>query len=94
MSKDDALSLQVGDMVSISGRIVTGRDKLHRFLVDERPSKKEMPVDLNGTILYHCGPVVRKTSKGFEIVACLARQPVCVSICMSRQSSRNMDLEA
>ena len=70
MSKDDALSVQVGDMVSISGRIVTGRDKLHKFLVDERPSKKEMPVDLRGTILYHCGPIVRKTSKGFEIVAC------------------------
>jgi fumarate hydratase class I len=70
MSKDDALSLQVGDMVSISGRIVTGRDKLHKFLVDERPSKKKIPFDLEGTILYHCGPVVRKTSKGFEIVAC------------------------
>ena len=70
MSKDDALSLRVGDMVSISGRIVTGRDKLHKFLVDERPSKKEIPVDLKGTILYHCGPVVRKKSKGFEIVAC------------------------
>ena len=29
MSKDDVLSLNVGDMVSLNGLIVTGRDKLH-----------------------------------------------------------------
>ena len=70
LTKEDVLALRVGDMVSINGRIVTGRDKLHKFLVNERPSKKQIPVDLEGTILYHCGPVVRKASKGFEIVAC------------------------
>jgi tartrate/fumarate subfamily iron-sulfur-dependent hydro-lyase beta chain len=69
LTKDDVLSLHAGDMVSISGRIITGRDKLHKYLVNEKPSKKQMPVNLEGTILYHCGPVVKKTSKGYEIVA-------------------------
>jgi tartrate/fumarate subfamily iron-sulfur-dependent hydro-lyase beta chain len=70
MSKDDALSLHVGDMVSINGLIVTGRDKLHKYLVNEKPSIKRIPFNLEGTILYHCGPIVKKTSKSFEIVAC------------------------
>jgi len=69
LTKDDVLSLHAGDMVLISGRIITGRDKLHKYLVNEKPSQKQIPVDLEGTILYHCGPVVTKTSKGYEIVA-------------------------
>ena len=67
MSKDDVLSLKVGDMVSLNGRIVTGRDKLHKYLVNDKPSIKRIPFNLEGTILYHCGPIVKKTSKGFEI---------------------------
>jgi fumarate hydratase subunit beta len=70
MSNDNVLSLHVGDMVLLNGPIVTGRDKLHKYLVDEKPSKKRIPFNLEGTILYHCGPIVKKTPKGFEIVAC------------------------
>jgi tartrate/fumarate subfamily iron-sulfur-dependent hydro-lyase beta chain len=69
LTKDDVLSLHAGDLVSISGRIITGRDKLHKYLVNEKPSQKQIPVNLEGTILYHCGPVVKKKSKGYEIVA-------------------------
>jgi tartrate/fumarate subfamily iron-sulfur-dependent hydro-lyase beta chain len=69
LTQDEVLLLHAGDMVSISGRIITGRDKLHKYLVNEKPSKKQIPVNLEGTILYHCGPVVTKTSKGYEIVA-------------------------
>jgi tartrate/fumarate subfamily iron-sulfur-dependent hydro-lyase beta chain len=69
LTKDDVLSLYAGDMVSISGRIITGRDKLHKYLVDEKPFKKQIPVSLEGAIFYHCGPVVKKTLKGYEVVA-------------------------
>jgi tartrate/fumarate subfamily iron-sulfur-dependent hydro-lyase beta chain len=69
LTKDKALSLRVGDMVSINGQIVTGRDKLHKFLFSERPSKEQIPFNLEGTILYHCGPIVRKILGGFVLVA-------------------------
>ena len=69
LSKRDVLSLHIGDSVLINGQIVTGRDKLHKFLFNERPPRKHIPFNLEGTILYHCGPVVRKTSGGFELVA-------------------------
>ena len=69
MTKKDALSLHVGDMVLINGKIVTGRDKAHKFLYNERPVKVKIPFNLEGTILYHCGPIIKKTRKGFDIIA-------------------------
>jgi len=69
MTKDDVLRLHVGDMVLINGRIVTGRDKVHKFLFNERPAQRTIPFNLEGTILYHCGPIIKKTGKGFDIVA-------------------------
>jgi fumarate hydratase class I len=69
LTKDDVLKLNVGDMVLINGQLLTGRDKLHKFLVNERPLKKQIPFDLEGTILYHCGPIIKKTPKGFELIA-------------------------
>ncbi|HBR21260.1 MAG TPA: fumarate hydrolyase [Nitrospiraceae bacterium] len=58
LSKKDVMGLNAGDVVLINGMIVTGRDKIHKFLFYERPSKKDIPFNLSGTILYHCGPIV------------------------------------
>lgn len=60
LSKDEVLSLRVGDIVLINGLIVTGRDKVHKFLVHERPDKKDIPFDLEGGIIYHCGPIIKE----------------------------------
>jgi fumarate hydratase class I len=51
--------LKVGDVVLISGRVYTGRDAIHSYLM-----KHDAEVDLNGGVLYHCGPVVQKTEDG------------------------------
>ena len=48
-------SLKVGDVVLISGQMFTGRDAVHSHLM-----KHEPPVDMRGSVLYHCGPVVVK----------------------------------
>ena len=69
LTRKAVLSLKAGDLALINGRLITGRDKLHKYLFNERPSKEHIPFDLEGTILYHCGPIVRKTSRGFEFVA-------------------------
>jgi fumarate hydratase class I len=55
ISEEQVRSLNVGDVVLISGRIFTGRDAVHAHLM-----KHEPPVDLRGAVLYHCGPVVVK----------------------------------
>ncbi len=46
-------SLRVGDVVLINGEMFTGRDAVHKHLVKNPP-----PVDMNGAVLYHCGPVM------------------------------------
>ena len=48
-------SLKVGDVVRITGDLYTGRDAVHAHLMKNPP-----PVDLNGQIIYHCGPVMLK----------------------------------
>jgi fumarate hydratase class I len=69
MTEDDVLSLKVGDMVFINGLIVTGRDRLHNFLFKEKPPRKKIPFNLEGTILYHCGPIIEKTNGSYTVFA-------------------------
>ncbi|PLX23324.1 MAG: fumarate hydratase [Ignavibacteria bacterium] len=52
-------SLKVGDIVLISGRMFTGRDALHKYLMDN-----DSPVDMQGGVLYHCGPVMLQDDSG------------------------------
>jgi tartrate/fumarate subfamily iron-sulfur-dependent hydro-lyase beta chain len=69
ITKDEVLKLKVGEMILINGQLVTGRDRLHKFLFNEKPDKKKIPFNLEGAILYHCGPIIKKLGKGFELVA-------------------------
>ncbi|MBI3986566.1 MAG: fumarate hydratase C-terminal domain-containing protein, partial [Lentisphaerae bacterium] len=41
--------LKVGDRVEVSGRIFTGRDRLHRYLADGG----RVPVSLNNGAIFH-----------------------------------------
>jgi fumarate hydratase subunit beta len=67
LSEADIRALKTGDVVSLTGRIVTGRDAAHTFLVEQfRPEYKEL---LDGSFIYHCGPVVRKRDGEWEFVS-------------------------
>jgi tartrate/fumarate subfamily iron-sulfur-dependent hydro-lyase beta chain len=58
-------TLCVGDMVSLSGRIVTGRDQVHKYLAEGgRP-----PIDLRGLVIYHCGPIMVEENGRWKITA-------------------------
>ena len=59
LTEADVRALKVGDVVMISGRMFTGRDAVHTYLMKNQP-----PVDLNGSVLYHCGPVAVKDTPG------------------------------
>jgi len=64
LTAEDVRSVKVGDVVMVSGRMFTGRDAVHSYLM-----KHEPPVDLRGSVLYHCGPVVAKEGDGWRITA-------------------------
>jgi len=64
ISEEQVRSLRVGDVVMVSGRVYTGRDAVHAYLMTHDP-----PVDLHGAVLYHCGPVVAKQDGGWKVTA-------------------------
>lgn len=59
ITEEKIRDLKVGDVVHINGMMYTGRDAIHKYLSDN-----EAPVDLNGQIIYHCGPVMLKDEDG------------------------------
>ncbi|MDA8084306.1 MAG: FumA C-terminus/TtdB family hydratase beta subunit [Nitrospiraceae bacterium] len=69
MTEDDARGLRAGDLVLLSGNIVTGRDRIHKFLLEQKPSSESLPFPLAGSVLYHCGPIMKETEEGFIVVA-------------------------
>ena len=64
---EDLEDLRVGDVVYLTGHIVTCRDVAHRRLIEH---KRELPVDLKGGAIFHAGPIVRKLDEGkYEMVS-------------------------
>lgn len=64
---EDLESLNVGDVVYLTGHLVTCRDVAHRRLIEQG---RELPVDLKGGAIFHAGPIVRKKDDGkFEMVS-------------------------
>lgn len=65
LSENDVRKLRAGDLVSITGKIVTARDKTYARAI----SGAKLPVDLQGGIVYHCGPLAKRTHSGWKIVS-------------------------
>jgi len=75
-------SLKVGDSVTLSGTMVTGRDAAHKWMIETfvkqtRPAQgddlqvyEELKKLLNGSVIYHCGPVVTgKSLQEYKFIA-------------------------
>ncbi len=62
ISEKEIRKLKVGDTVLLSGTIVTGRDEAHKLMIEEKPDF--IREYLKESVIYHCGPVVKKTAEG------------------------------
>ena len=61
-------ALKVGDFVELTGRMITGRDAAHKWLIEE--FRDEVAPYLKDTVIYHCGPVVAENDDGsYDFVA-------------------------
>jgi len=57
--RQDIAKLKAGDQVFITGTIYTARDAAHKKMFET----KKIPFDLNGQIIYYCGPTPAKPGK-------------------------------
>ena len=62
ITEEQVRGLKVGDQVSISGVVFTGRDAVHKYLHEGGALPEG--VSLEGGIIYHCGPVVQHDDHG------------------------------
>jgi len=63
---EDVSCLKAGDIVYLSGLLITGRDEVYRRVTEE---KIALPIDLKGMANYHAGPIVRKKENKWELVS-------------------------
>jgi fumarate hydratase class I len=82
ISDETIRSLKVGEPVTISGVMITGRDAVHKWMMetfikktrapqgDDMQVYEELKKLLNGAVIYHCGPVVSGLdTKEYKFVA-------------------------
>ena len=82
ISDETIRNLKVGEPVTLSGVMVTGRDTVHKWMMetfikktrapqgDDMQVYEELKKLLNGAVIYHCGPVVSGLdTKEYKFVA-------------------------
>ena len=69
LTEEDVRKLNLGDIVYVSGTIYTARDMAHRRLVEYAEKGLELPVSLDGAVIYHAGPIVRKVGEEWEVIS-------------------------
>ncbi len=57
ITKDEIKSWKPGEVLLLSGKILTGRDAAHKRIVEILDKGEQLPVDLNGRFIYYVGPV-------------------------------------
>lgn len=56
LDESTARDLRAGDMVTLSGSILTGRDAAHKRLIDLIDKGEDLPIPLEGETIYYVGP--------------------------------------
>ncbi len=66
LSKKEMESWHAGDIILLSGRLLTGRDAAHARIAGLLARGEPLPVDFNGRVIYYVGPVdaVREETVG------------------------------
>ncbi|MFX0055727.1 MAG: FumA C-terminus/TtdB family hydratase beta subunit [Candidatus Hermodarchaeota archaeon] len=70
ISEEDARKLKVGDVVYVSGEhVYTARDEAHERALHMYEKGEKPPVDFEGSVVYHVGPVAWQKEGKWQIVS-------------------------
>src|SRR5512137_1329444 len=67
LRSEDVKKLKVKDIVYVSGLLFTARDAAHQMMI--KMNKKKIPFNPSEMALYHCGPLMKKTNNGWQVVS-------------------------
>jgi len=65
LTLSDITQLHAGDLVYLSGTIITARDRAH----DRILHVPEIPFDLENAVIYHCGPIMERIDGSWKVIA-------------------------
>lgn len=57
VTREDVATWKAGEVVLLSGKLLTGRDAAHKRMADMLGRGEKLPVDFNGRFIYYVGPV-------------------------------------
>ncbi|PJK07451.1 fumarate hydratase [Lysobacteraceae bacterium NML08-0793] len=57
VTREEVATWQPGDVLLLSGKLLTGRDAAHKRMTDMLNRGEALPVDLKGRFIYYVGPV-------------------------------------
>ncbi|MFQ5978212.1 MAG: FumA C-terminus/TtdB family hydratase beta subunit [Candidatus Heimdallarchaeota archaeon] len=69
LSENDVRQLNIGDTVFLSGDVFLSRDEAHERALKYHQEGQDLPISIEGLAVYHCGPVVRRTNGGWDVIA-------------------------
>ncbi len=60
VTKDTLASLHAGDEVTLTGTLYTARDAAHKRIFELLAEKKQLPIEINGAVIFYAGPTPPK----------------------------------
>ena len=69
ISEEQVRKLTVNDTVYLTGTMVTARDEAHKRALDLYNDNKQLPLNLEGLAVFHCGPIIKKDNQNWTVVA-------------------------
>jgi tartrate/fumarate subfamily iron-sulfur-dependent hydro-lyase beta chain len=65
LTDNEVKNLKIGDIIYLSGTIFTARDEAHHMMLHT----EKLPFEPSEMGLYHCGPLMKKTKKGWQVIS-------------------------
>ena len=69
LCKSDVTQLNAGDIIYLTGTVFTARDEAHARILEVEEKGEPLPFDLDGAVIYHCGPLMQQIDNKWRVVA-------------------------
>ncbi len=67
--EDEIRKLKMGDLVYVTGTVITARDEAHLKALELHEKGENLPVDFKGVGVFHCGPIMKKVDGEWTVIA-------------------------